>query len=57
MKIKIVIFDESRQNKGEPEIMTYKGMFALETMIIKLTEKYIGNDISRKFESLLKRVD
>ena len=59
MKIKVTIFTPNKKQYGaEPEIFNFSGNYAFETMLIKMSEKYFGTEISRKIESLLKsRVD
>ena len=57
MKIKLSIFNPNRKEKGcEPETFYYSGNWALETMIIKTSEKYFGEKISKQIESILKGV-
>ena len=55
MKIHLTIFTPKN---GSPEKVEYTGNYAVETMLIKTTEKYFGKRISEKLENILKtRVD
>lgn len=55
MKIKLIIFPPLIKNKFvEPEKFEFKGNYAIETLLIKISEKYFGVKISRKIEDLLK---
>lgn len=53
MKIFLKIFET---NKEEPYKLELSGNWALETMILKLSEKYFGNKCKEKMEDLLKGV-
>lgn len=54
MKIHLTIFTPNKKQIGySPEKFIYNGNYALETMIIKITEKYFGLTIARKIEDLL----
>jgi hypothetical protein len=54
MEIHISFLKPIRDNKTHaPEKMTFKGNYAIETMLIKVAEKYFGTAISRKIEDML----
>lgn len=50
INITLIIFDN-----GQLQKFTYKGNFALETMLIKITEKFFGEKVRIEFEYLLKK--
>lgn len=55
MKIILKIFTPNKKEYGhEPERMEFNGNYAIETMIIKISEKYFGVKVSRKIEDMLK---
>ena len=55
MKIKISFFTPHKKfGKSEPDVMNFEGNYAIETMLIKVTEKFFGTKIALQVESLLK---
>lgn len=55
MRIEVKFFTPNKKEFGrEPERMIFIGNYAIETMIIKIAEKYFGKGISDKIEMLLK---
>lgn len=50
MKIQIIINDKGK----EPEKFNQTGIFALETIIVKLVERYISPKVSKEIENLFK---
>jgi hypothetical protein len=56
MKLKLTIFSPHTKNgkMNEPEQFEFNGNYAIETMLIKISEKYFGLKVSRAIEDLLK---
>lgn len=55
MKIKLLIFTPNKKEHGyEPERFNFEGNYAIETMLIKISEKFFGCKISKAIEDLLK---
>ena len=51
MRIFCKIFE---RGDSEPYKLDISGKFAIETLLIKLVEKYFGTEIKNKFEDLIK---
>ena len=55
MKIKLSIFTPNKKDKGyEPDKFEFTGNYAVETMLIKVSEKFFGSKVSVAIEDLLK---
>lgn len=56
MKLKLTIFSPHTKNGklNEPEKFEFNGNYAIETLLIKISEKYFGIKVSRAIEDLLK---
>ena len=51
MRIFLTIYSN---NQKVPEKMDFKGSFAVETLLIKVTERYFGTGIALRLEDMLK---
>ena len=55
IKIKLTIFNPQKKNHySEPDVMEFNGNYAIEIMLIKVSEKFFGCKVSRIIEDLLK---
>lgn len=55
MKIKAIFFEHSQKHgTKEPFTMEFSGNYAIETLLIKVSERFFGSDIAEKIEKLLK---
>jgi hypothetical protein len=55
MRIQVSIFSpHNKQHGAEPEKLTFIGNYAIEQLLIKISEKYFGSKVSEKIENLLK---
>lgn len=55
MRIKLTLFIPNKKDRGyEPEIMNFKGNYAIETLLIKVAEKFFGCKVSRQIEDILR---
>jgi hypothetical protein len=55
MKIKVTIFNPAKKHFGtQPEQLEFTGNYAIETMLIKIAEKFFGSKVSEQIEELLK---
>jgi len=55
MKIKVIFFRPFKKNEyPEHEKIEFNGNYAIETMLIKISEQFFGLKISRQIEELLK---
>lgn len=55
MKIKLIIFKPLLKGQyNDPDKMDFIGNYAIETMLIKVSEKFFGAKVSRGIEDLLK---
>jgi len=58
MYIKLIIIDNRTVEYGKPSEYIFKNNYAVETMLIKISEIYFGKKVSNAIEWLLKeRVD
>lgn len=56
MRIEVKLFHPNKKEFGfKPESIIFSGNYAFETMLIKLSEKYISPEVSRQIESILKK--
>jgi hypothetical protein len=54
MYIKIKIIDNRIKEYNKPTEYIFKDNYAIETMLIKISEIYFGKEISLRIEDLLK---
>jgi len=55
MKIKLIIFNpRNKNNYVEPDTMDFNGNYAIEFLLIKVSEKFFGSKVSAQIEELLK---
>ena len=55
MYIKLKIVNNRRVEYNKPNEYIFKDNYAIETMLIKITEIYFGKEISLRIEDLLKK--
>lgn len=55
MKIKLIIFNPHKKiGYTEPDTMEFNGNYAIEFLLIKVSEKFFGSKVSVQIEELLK---
>jgi len=55
MRIEIKFFNPNKKQHGNaPERFLYAGNYAVETMLIRISEIYFGKKVSDSIEALLK---
>lgn len=55
MYIKLKIIDNRIREYNKPSEYIFKDNYAIETMLIKISEIYFGKEISLRIEDLLKK--
>jgi hypothetical protein len=55
LRISVIFFKPYiKHGSNEPEKMEFKGNYAVETLLIKISEHYFGVKVSQEIEKLLK---
>lgn len=55
MYIKLIIIDNRIREYNKPSEYIFRDNYAIETMLIKITEIYFGKEVSLMVENLLKK--